>query len=468
MQRLSGLDASFLYLESRAMLMQVVGIIELDPSSMIGGYSFDRLRTEMQRRISAMPTFRRKLHDSFLNVDHPVWIEDRSFDIERHVHRVALPAPGGDAELAEFCSNIAGVPLDRSKPLWEIWVIEGRADDSVSVMLRMHHAGVDGVSAADLLSQLCSLTPQNPVLDDEMIEKTAGGASFVGLVADGLVNFAVRRPISVARLLPSTLALPVQWVGRSRRHEAMPTPFRAPRVAFNGTITPHRSIAFTQVSLDDVKRIKGHFGVKLNDVVMAVCAGGLRRYLADTDDLPDRGLVAAVPVSAHDEDDDRKLVVPGTNKVTAMLMRLPTDVDDPVERIHQVRMSSATAKSHHKALDATLLRGWAQMIPSNAVNAAMRLYANHSLAERHPVLVNVIISNVAGPDFPLYFLGSRIRGLFPLGPVMHGMGLNITVFSCGGQLNIGAIACKEQMPDAWPLMRAIENDIKLLLEACDA
>ncbi|GGF13383.1 WS/DGAT/MGAT family O-acyltransferase [Williamsia phyllosphaerae] len=468
MERLSGLDASFLYLESRSMLMQVVGIIEIDPSTMIGGYSFERLRTEMSRRITAMPTFRRKLHDSFLNIDHPVWIEDRSFDIERHVHRVALPSPGSDAELAEFCSHIAGVPLDRSKPLWEIWVIEGRADDNVAIMLRMHHASVDGVSAADLLNQLCSLTPENPELDEQMIGKSAGGSSFAGLVADGLVNFTIRRPISVARLLPQTVAVPFQWFNRSRNDEAMPTPFSAPRVAFNGTITPHRSIAFTQVSLDDVKRIKSHFDVKLNDVVMAVCAGGLRKYLADTDDLPDRGLIAAVPVSTHDEGDDDKLVVQGTNKVTAMMMRLPTDLDDAVERIDAVRESSTRAKSHHKSLDASLLRGWAQLIPPNTLNAAMRVYANYDLAERHPAVVNVIISNVPGPAFPLYFLGSRIKGLFPLGPVMHGMGLNITVFSCDGQLNIGAIACKEQMPDAWPLMRAIEDDIKALLEACDA
>ncbi|WP_328859089.1 wax ester/triacylglycerol synthase family O-acyltransferase [Williamsia herbipolensis] len=465
MERLSGLDASFLYLETRSMLMQVVGLIEIDPSTVPGGWSFDRMLREMDRRITAMPTFRRKLHDSLFNLDHPVWIEDRAFDIERHVHRVALPDSGGDTELAEFCAHIAGVPLDRSKPLWELWVIEGRPHGNIAIMLRMHHAGVDGVSAADLLAQLCSLTPEDPDLDEAKVGTSAGGASLPALVADGLVNFAVRRPISIARMLPQTVRVPFQWASRSRSNEAMPAPFSAPRVAFNGTITPHRSIGFTQISLDDIKTIKNHFDVTINDVVMAVVAGGLRKYLADTDDLPDRPLIAAVPVSTHGEEDDR-LVVAGTNQVTAMMMTLPTDVDDPIARIEAMRELSTTAKSHHNALDASLLRGWAQLIPPMTMGALTRLYSNYRLAERHPAVVNVIISNVPGPSFPLYFLGSRIRALFPLGPVAHGMGLNVTVMSCDGQMNFGAIACKEQMPDAWPLMRAMENDVKALLAEC--
>jgi WS/DGAT/MGAT family acyltransferase len=465
-ERLSGLDASFLYLETRSMLMQVVGMIEIDPSTVPGGWSFDGMLREMDRRITAMPTFRRKLHDSLFNLDHPVWIEDRSFDIERHVHRVALPDPGGDVELADFCAHIAGVPLDRSKPLWEMWVIEGRPHGTVSIMLRMHHASVDGVSAADLLAQLCSLTPDDPDLDDDKIGASAGNASLPALVTDGLVNFAVRRPISIARMLPQTARVPFQWISRSRQNEAMPAPFSAPRVAFNGTITPHRSIAFTQISLDDIKTIKNHFDATVNDVVMAVCAGGLRHYLEQTDDLPDKPLVAAVPVSTHDEGDDDRLVVAGTNKVTAMMMTLPTDVEDPVARIEAMRESSAKAKSHHKALDATLLRGWAQLIPPMTIGALVRLYSNYHLADRHPAAVNVIISNVPGPSFPLYFLGSRIRALFPLGPIADGMGLNLTVMSCDGQMNFGAIACKEQMPDAWPFMRAIEDEVKALLAEC--
>jgi hypothetical protein len=409
--------------------MHIIGLIELDPETVQGGYSFAKMRDELERRIGALPTFRRKLRDSILNLDHPVWVEDRNFDIERHVHRVAVPAPGGQQELADFCAHIAGVPLDRSKPLWEMWVIEGLADGKIAVLLRMHHAGV------------------------------------AGLAADGALQIA-RRPLSFARLLPKTAQVPFEWVSRALRGEAMPAPFRAPRTLFNRSITPHRSIAYTQVSLTDLKRIKDHFDVKLNDVVLSVCAGALRSYLDERGDLPEQPLVAMVPVSVHGDNDD-DLVTEGTNKVTGMFTKLATDVADPVERITTIGEQVRKSKDHHGSMDSNLLRGWAQFIPPATMGLAMKLYSSNELAEHHPPVFNLVISNVPGPDFPLYYLGAKIDAMYPLGPVFHGSGINITVFSQNGQLNIGAIACKEHVPDPWPLMRAFEHEVKALLEACD-
>ena len=465
MERLSGLDASFLYLETRSQLMHIIGLIELDPETVQGGYSFAKMRDELERRIGALPTFRRKVRDSILNLDHPVWVEDRNFDIERHVHRVAVPAPGGQQELADFCAHIAGVPLDRSKPLWEMWVIEGLADGKIAVLLRMHHAGVDGVTASDLLAQLCTLTPEPPELDEVSLSHTAGDSSLIGLAADGALQIA-RRPLSFARLLPKTAQVPFEWVSRALRGEAMPAPFRAPRTPFNRSITPHRSIAYTQVSLTDLKRIKDHFGVKLNDVVLSVCAGALRNYLDDRGELPEQPLVAMVPVSVHGDNDD-DLVTQGTNKVTGMFTKLATDVADPVERITTIGEQVRKAKDHHGSMDSNLLRGWAQFIPPATMGLAMKLYSSNELAEHHPPVFNLVISNVPGPDFPLYYLGAKIDAMYPLGPVFHGSGVNITVFSQNGHLNIGAIACKEHVPDPWPLMRAFEHEVKALLEACD-
>lgn len=465
MERLSGLDASFLYLETRSQLMHIVGLIELDPNTVEGGYSFEKMRDELSRRIGALPTFRRKVRDSIINLDHPVWVEDRNFDIERHVHRVAVPAPGGQHELADFCAHIAGVPLDRSKPLWEMWVIEGLADGKIAVLLRMHHAGVDGVTASDLLAQLCTLTPEPPELDKEVLSHTAGDATFAGLALDGAWQVA-RRPLSFARLLPKTAQLPFDWISRALRNEAMPAPFRAPRTSFNKSITAHRSIAYTQVSLSDLKRIKDHFDVKINDVVLSVCAGALRTYLENNDELPEQPLVAMVPVSVHGDNDD-DLVTQGTNKVTGMFTKLPSNIEDPVERIQTIGEQVRTAKDHHGSMDSNLLRGWAQFVPPATLGMAMKLYASQELAERHPVIYNLVISNVPGPDFPLYYLGAKIEAMYPLGPVFHGAGMNITVFSQNGLLNIGVIACKELVPDPWPLMRAFEEEVKSLLEACD-
>ncbi len=466
MERLSGLDASFLYLESRSQLMHVSGILELDPGTVEGGYRFEDMRAEFDRRIRALPQFRRRLHSSMVNVDHPVWIEDTEFDVEAHVHRVAVPAPGGDKELADLCAHVAGLPLDRSRPLWEMWVMEGlRSEDGsgerIGVMIRMHHAGVDGVTGAGLLAQLCSPTPEAPELDQKLIGVTAGGAPALELAAEGVFN-VVRRPLSLVSLIPRTAAVPLRWVQRARRGEAMPAPFSAPRTSFNGTISPHRTIAFAQVPLADVKRIKDAYGVKINDVVMSACSGALRDFLLAGDELPAQPLVGMIPVSVHGADTEPSLVE-GTNKVTGMFIRLATDVADPAGRLEAIRRRAATAKDHHGEIGSNLLRSWAQFAPATLLAAAAKVYGDRNLAELHPVVHNLVISNVAGPEFPLYFLGAKIESMYPLGPVFHGAGLNITVFSADGKLNIGAIGCKRQLRDLWPLVRAFQAEIGALL-----
>jgi diacylglycerol O-acyltransferase len=466
MERLSGLDASFLYLESRSQLMHVSGILELDPETVAGGYRFEDLRNELARRITAMPAFRRLLHDSVINLDHPVWVEDDDFDIEAHVHRVACPAPGGTAELAELCAHVAGLPLDRSKPLWEMWVIEGLADGRIGIMMRMHHACVDGVTGAGLVAQLCSLTPEPPPLDPALVAQTAGHAPVVELAADGVRNLLLR-PVSLAALIPRTLEVPVRWLARARRGEAMPAPFSAPRTSLNGTINSHRSIAFTSVPLADVKRIKEHFGAKVNDVVLAAVAGSLREFLLDRGELPDQPLVGMVPVSVHTAEIGATLVE-GTNKVSGMFTKLATDIDDPVGRLEAAKGYTATAKEHHGELDSNLLRSWAQFAPATIMSVGARVYGERHLAELHPVIHNLVISNVPGPDFPLYFLGAKIEAMYPLGPVFHGAALNITVFSAEGRVNLGVIACKKQVPDPWPLAETFQREVASLLAAVDA
>ncbi|AZG45693.1 WS/DGAT/MGAT family O-acyltransferase [Gordonia insulae] len=466
MQRLSGLDASFLYLETRSQLMHVIGLIEIDPSTMPGGYSFPKLRDELERRISALPNFRRKLDNSVLNIDHPVWIEDDDFDIERHVHRVGVPAPGSVLELTELCAHLAGQTLDRGKPLWELWVIEGLADGKVAAMLRMHHAGVDGVTSADLLAQLCTMTPEAPDLDVEKIHQTAGGSSRTTMAVTGAVNYFVQRPIAMAKLIPGTVGVPVGWLRRTRSNTAMPAPFRAPRTRFNAPITPHRSLALTQLSLDDIKRVKNRFGVKINDVILAITGGAMRSYLEEHGELPEQPLVAMVPVSVHGADES-SLVTGGTNKVTGMFTQLPTDLDDPVERVEQAATFARTSKDHHADIDANILRAWAQFAPGTTMSTLMKLYGDRGLALSHPPIFNVLVSNVAGPDFPVYFLGSRVTGVYPLGPIFHGLGLNITVFSADGHINVGILACTDHAPDVWAIAHAFDEELKQLLEACD-
>lgn len=348
MHRLSGLDAGFLYLETPTQLLHVCGLIVLDPTTIPDGYRFETLRAGLAVRLPAVPLFRQKIADSPFNLDHPVWVDDPDFDLDRHLHRVAVPAPGRREELAELCGHIAAQPLDRSRPLWEMTVIEGLEDGSVAVMTKIHHAGADGVTGAELVAQLCSLEPDAPRPDP--VADGAGGGSALEIALGGLFNVATR-PLGLVRALPKTVELLPRWISRARRGEAMPAPFTAPRTSFNGTITGHRSVGFTQFDLDRVKAVKDAHGVKVNDVVMAVCAGALRRYLTERDELPDSPLIGMVPVSVRGTSDR-----PGRNQVSPMFASLHTHITDPIERLHAIADANACAKEHNSALGASLLQ----------------------------------------------------------------------------------------------------------------
>jgi WS/DGAT/MGAT family acyltransferase len=368
MQRLSGLDASFLYLETSTQPLHVCSVLELDTSTIPGGYSFERLVHEMGVRIKAIPTFREKLSNTFLNLDHPVWVEDEEFDVHRHVHRIGLPAPGGRIELAEVCGHLAALPLDRRHPLWEMWVIEGldgsdaRKGGRLAVLTKVHHAAVDGVTGANLMSQLCTVEPDAPPPDPV---EAATDANPLRIALGGLGRFA-SRPINLAtNVLPSTVSTVVDTVRRAAGGRAMPSPFAAPQTPFNGSITAHRNVAFTQLDLGDVKTVKDHFGVKVNDVVMALVSGVLRRFLIDHDELPESTLVAMVPVSVHDRSDR-----PGRNQVSGMFSSLHTDIDDAGQRLMAIAEGNTVAKEHSSAIGATLLQDWSQFAgPADRVPA---------------------------------------------------------------------------------------------------
>ncbi|WP_072691060.1 WS/DGAT/MGAT family O-acyltransferase [Rhodococcus marinonascens] len=459
MQRLSGLDASFLYLETSTQLLHICGVVVLDVSTIPGGYAFADLEAELAVRIMGIPAFRRKLQDSRFNLDHPVWVDDTDFDINRHCHRVALPSPGGRDELAQMCGDIAGIPLDRARPLWEMWVIEGLEDGSVAVMSKMHHAGVDGVTGANMIAQLCGLTADTAWSSPDESVEGAGQASTLDIAVGGLLAVA-SRPAKLLRILPESLAVLPRWMERARRGDAMPAPFTAPRTSLNGTLTSHRNLAFTQLDLAKVKTVKDAFGVKVNDVVLAMCSGALRHYLKNRRELPDRSLVAAVPVSVHGKTDR-----PGTNQVSLMLSELRTHMEDPVERLLGIAEGNSTSKGHNEALGATLLQDWSQFAGQAVFGTAMRLYSALGLAERHPVVHNLVISNVPGPPVPMYFLGALIKAMYPLGPIFHGAALNVTVMSLNGQLNVGLMSCPELAPQLWDLVDAFPRALEELVEA---
>jgi diacylglycerol O-acyltransferase / wax synthase len=454
MERLSGLDAFFLNVETPTQPLNVCCVMRLDTSTMPGGYTFDRFRDAMGRRVGAVPEFRLKLANSQLNLDHPVWTDDDDFQLERHLHRVGLPTPGGRHEFAEVCGDIASLPLDRDHPLWEMWVIEDTADGHVhAVLLKAHHAVVDGVAGANLMTHLCSENPDAPPPDPV---DGAGTAHPLAIAASGLMGFMLR-PWRLANLLPATLATVAQTVYRAHRGRTMAAPFAAPPTKFNAAFSRARNVAFTQLDLHDIKTIKNRFGVTVNDVVVALCSGVLRRHLSERHELPDAPLVATVPVSLHDKSDR-----PGHNQTTWMFCRLETHIGDPAERLRVIAAGNSAAKDHVAAIGPTLLHDWTQVAGHTMFGVAMKLLPLIPLPES-PAF-NLILSNVPGPDTQLYFLGCEVEAIYPLGPILAGSGLNITVMSLNDKLGVGIISCPHLLPDVTDLADGFGIALKELLE----
>lgn len=473
MERLSGLDASFLYLETPTLHMHVAMTLTFDPSTVPGGYSFDRMKQKIAERLPCAPVFRRRLVEVPFRLSHPVWIDDPAFDLDYHVRLAAVPRPGGLRELADLAGDITGHQLDRSRPLWEMWIVEGLEHDHIGLIAKMHHSTVDGVSGAELLSVLFDLEPHVPTPAREPGEQDGqGGGTTAGeRVPSGLELMTQAmlarstRPLEITQDMVRTgyRVLNVRRIrlgsgGRTRAKAALP--LSAPRTSFNAALTRRRSVTFTAVGLDDVKRVKNATGTTVNDVVLAVCTGALRSFLTAGDELPDRPLVAVVPVSVRPDTDAPK----GSNQVSSMFVQLPVDLDHPIDRLMAINEGTKGAKEEHNALGADTLQNWAEHSTPNVFATAARLYSRMRLADRHRPIANLVISNVPGPDFPLYLAGAELQAGFPLGPVMDGMGLNITIMSYRGVLYWGMIACPECIPRIWTLTAGIPASLDELLD----
>jgi len=316
------------------------------------------------------------------------------------------------------------------------------------------------VTGANVMSQLFSVDPYAPPPD--RVEVPGRDVNPLRIALGGLGRFA-SRPIDLAtNVLPSTVTTVVDTVRRAAGGRAMANPFAAPQSPFNGSITAHRNVAFTQLDLADIKTVKDHFGVKVNDVVMALVSGVLRTFLLDRGQLPESSLVAMIPVSVHDRSDR-----PGRNQVSGMFSSLHTEIEDPAERLRAIAEANTVAKEHSSAIGATLLQDWSQFAGPAVFGVAMRVYARSRLTESRPVH-NLVVSNVPGPQIPLYFLGAEVEAMYPLGPIFHGAGLNITVMSLNGRLNVGLISCPELVPDLWDMADGFPLGIAALLGAAGA
>ena len=469
MQQLSGLDAAFLALEGPSMFGHVGSLCIIDPSTAKEPVTLERLTREVAARLHLVPPFHRRLVQVPLGLDQPYWIDDPDFDIEFHVRALALPAPGSDRQLADQAARLHARPLDRQRPLWELYLISGLSGGRMAIYTKVHHAAIDGVSGSDILGTLLDLTPEGRELEPAEWPSEQE-PSAVSLLARSALSLGFQ-PVRAARLslellrsapgLVRTTRRPrLPFIDRDRGALLQRPSLRAPKTPFNAPITPHRRFAFRALPLSQIKAVKNAVGLTVNDVVMALATGALRRWLEDHNALPDSPLVAAVPISVRTKDEAGS----AGNRISGMMAPLPTQLSDPMQRLRVVHEGMRAAKEQHGALPADLLSDVTQFaIPALAGQAA-RLNERLRLLERANPF-NLFVSNVPGPNVPLYFAGGELLAYYPLSAIADGQGLNITVISYRDSMFFGLIACRELVPDLDTMADYLEQELDTLLAA---
>ncbi len=486
MSRLTGLDGAFLALESPTTHLHIMGAMVFDPAEVPGGLGFARIRSLVAERVPLVPPFRMRMVEVPFGLQHPTLVEDPGFDLDYHVRRASLPSPGGTAELTALVADLAARPLDRTRPLWEFHVVEGLEGGRIGLVSKVHHAIVDGVSGAEVLAAFVDLTPdptpRQLVAGDAVVRRPRRTDRPEAAPSDGDPWTPSGLPGDLERIRGSLGALPGQFDAAARtivrtvqtartlaarRRDLVgplpPAPFQAPQTSINGAISPHRRVAFADLSLDGVRRVAAVFGGTANDVVLAVTSGALRAFFAGRAEEPDSSLVALVPVSVRTRAEQGTL----GNRVSAMLVSLATGVDDPVARLGRIREGTADAKDQCRSVGPDVYSAWADTAFPAVATRLARLVTNLRVFDHMAPLFNLVVSNVPGPDVPLYLAGARMTSLHPIGPILEGVGVNVTVFSYLDSVHVGVQACRDLVPDVDVLARAMEEALAELVAEAD-
>jgi WS/DGAT/MGAT family acyltransferase len=453
--RLSAIDASFLAQERQSSHMHVGALVIFDGPAP----GRDEFVAHMSARLQRVPRYRQKLAVPPLEAGRPFWVDDPNFNIDYHVRHTALPQPGSDEQLRELAGRIFSQRLDRSKPLWEVWIVHGLERGRFGLISKTHHALVDGVSGVDIATVLFDL---KPVPDEVQADgwTPAPEPSDVELVAEGVVGLA-KTPFRLAGRALGALQHPGETLGEAREAaEALGEVVwagmnPAPDVPLNVPIGPHRRVRWFQSRLADFKEIKNTLGGTVNDAVLAVVAGALRSWLHDrgvrTEGLELRALV---PVSIRSDDERGSL----GNRIAAMRGPLPVYVDDPVERLLIVQEAMGQLKESKQALGAEVIAGLTDFAPPTLLAQASRL--NFSTR-----LFNLIVTNVPGPQFPLYLLGREMEEIVPIAFLPENHALAVAIMSYNGKVDFGLLADYDAMPDIDAFASHLEESLAELLAA---
>jgi diacylglycerol O-acyltransferase len=458
MERMAGVDAGFLYMETPTMHMHTLKVALIEAPD---DFDLELLGTEMLARLDLLPPLQRRVLPIPWHLNHPMWIVDRQIDPTRHIFVHQVPQPGGWGELEALIGKIAGTPLDRAVPLWELHVCQGLADVRVAIVGKMHHALADGSAANNLLGNITDHPGGPPERHDTIPPLELEHApSKPRLVASALKD-AIGQTLRLPWLLWYTLTALIRLARYKRRAPvAVPRPILdTPRASFNGPLTARRVFATCSLPLDDIKHVRHLHGVSVNDVVLAVVAGALRDWFDSRGEHLDRPLMAAVPVATDDPDAPPRLV---GNRVSNLFTTLATDVDDPHERLRVISRVTAEAKVVQQTLGRDMLTDWVQFTPPAPFAAGMRLYSKARLARLHPPPINIVVSNVAGPRAPVRIAGAALSDLFSVGPILEGIGLNVTAWSYLDRMNFSLLACPDLIPDLAPIVARLRPALEAL------
>ncbi len=466
MRRLSGLDASFLYLETPSTPMHTMGVLLLEERE--PPLSLESIESLLLERLHHLPSLGQRVIDVPLGLDHPVLVDDPHFDIRNHVVRVHWDEPGTLEDLDWAVGLLAGRPLDRTRPLWQLWWfdhLEGGAD---ALVFKLHHSIIDGVSSAVFMAQLLDTEPAPPAAEARLRENpvdelpNASTLTVQALIHQGeKAGNAVRSAIGMAREIRNQWSLESTEASTDGTFETQ-TRLPHPREPFNGSLSTHRTISRASASLEDFRYVKKAFDTTINDVLLAACTVALRGYLGVKAGTWLRPLTAAVPVSTRQVEHE-----PGGNHVSSLFVRLPVYLTRPEDIIRTVRQNTLAAKQAHSDIRTRFLETVLEVAPPPAVTWLARQHERLRLSDWYPPPCNLIVSNLAGPPIPLYFAGAQVRAAYPFGPLVSGSGLNLTVMSYRGRMNLGLIACPRLMPAADRFVADVASAVTTLCDAAD-
>lgn len=456
MQRMTGLDATFLYMDSPSVSMHTVGVLLVDVSSVPGGYSFERLQRQFESRIHLVPLLRRRAVEVPFGLHHPVWIEDPDLDLSRHLRRTTLAPPGDMRALESLVGDVLSTPMDRAHPLWQITAVEGLQSGQVALICKAHHAVIDGAAMATVLERVMSSDHADDCIAPATHTWTAEPIPGAGrLILDALRD-RLRGLSRLPRLLGRTARAGVRLLRRTRGHR-LSFPFTAPSTSFNAPLTPRRNFATVDLSLPDVQALRAALGCTLNDVVLGVAAAGVRRFLDRRGEVQLRPLLACVPVATGGPEDERL----GGNKVSSLLVSLRTDIPDPRLRLREIHALTEAAKHAHDVEIGGLLEQWAEY----ARPWLIRLFMTRVLRRIPRPPVNLVISNVRGPTDAQYLVGAALERLYLGGPLIERVGLNLTVWSYRETLHLAVVACSDSLSDPHVLLADCQHALAELVAA---